>query len=471
MSRATAIDHAFAAFDDTAKGYFAELADLVAVPTESQNPARLTEMDRYCEQLMRPSLEAMGYSCRLYANPIAGCGPVLLATRNEDASLPTYICYGHGDVVLGMEGRWAEERDPWKVTFEGDRVYGRGVADNKGQHLAHLVALRAVIASRGRLGFTHKILIEMGEENGSKGLKEIVEANKADFAADGFFSSDGPRTELSKPNITLGNRGCCNFTLSVDLRSGGHHSGNWGGLLANPGIILAHAIASITDARGRIQVEGWRPEIPPHVREVLAGIDREAGPNAPKIDDAWGEPGMSRIEKIAAFNSFEVLAFETGNPQRPVNAVPPSARAVCQLRYVVGTDEARITDHLRIHLDRHGFNGVMIEPPPASNDGRFYASRTDPRHPFAQWMKSAVERNSNQPCGVMPNGGGSNMTYIMQYLVGMPCAWLPLSYAGCSQHAPNEHMLRPLMREGLRHVTGVYWDLGDEATAYRPQRT
>lgn len=60
------------------------------------------------------------------------------------------------------------------------------------------------------------------------------------------------------------------------------------------------------------------------------------------------------------------------------------------------------------------------------------------------------------------------MTYILQYLVGMPCVWLPLSYAGCSQHAPNEHMLRPLMREGLRHVTGVYWDLGDPATAYRP---
>lgn len=469
MSRMAAIDLALAAYDDAQRGYFAELAGLVAVPTESQNPARLPQMQHYCEQLMRPRLEAMGYTCRIYANPIAGCGPVLLATRIEDARLPTYICYGHGDVVLGMEGRWAEDRDPWQVTFDGDRVYGRGVADNKGQHLAHLTALRAVLKARGRLGFNHKVLIEMGEENGSKGLKEIVEANKADFAADGFFSSDGPRTELSKPNITLGNRGCCNFTLSVDLRAGGHHSGNWGGLLANPGIILAHAIASITDAHGRIQVEGWRPEIPSHVREVLAGIDREGGPNAPTIDDSWGEPGLSRIEKVSAFNSFEVLAFETGNPQRPVNAVPPSARAVCQLRYVVGTDEARITDHLRTHLDAHGFRNVKIEPPPAGNDGRFYASRTDPRHPFARWMQSAVERNSNQPCGILPNGGGSNMTYIMQYILGMPCAWLPLSYAGCSQHAPNEHMLRPLMREGLRHVTGVYWDLGDEATAYRPR--
>lgn len=468
MSRSMAIDRALAYFDDERTGYFKELADLVAIPTESQNPARLPEMRAYLDGPIRALIEPLGYKIRIYDNPLKGCGPVLLGTRIEDPSLPTFICYGHGDVVLGMEGRWANDRDPWKLSFEGDRVYGRGVVDNKGQHLVHIAAIRRIIEARGKLGFNHKILIEMGEENGSKGLKEIVEANKADFAADGFFSSDGPRTEMSKPNITLGNRGCCNVTLSVDLRDGGHHSGNWGGLLANPGIILAHAIASIVDSKGKVLVEGWRPKIPPYVRDVLKGIDREAGANAPKIDDTWGEPGLSRIEKVTAFNTFEVLAFETGNPEKPVNAVPPKARAVCQLRYVDGTDEANIEENLKKHLAAKGFTQVKVEPPPASNNGRFYASRTDPRHPFAQWMKSAVERNSNHPCGVLPNGGGSNMTYILQYIVGMPCAWLPLSYGGCSQHAPNEHMLRPLMREGLRHVTGIYWDLGEPGKGYRP---
>lgn len=468
MTRTLAIDRALTYFDDEKSGYFKDLAELVAIPTESQSAVRLKEMRDYLDGPMRAHVEPMGYTVRIYDNPLKGCGPVLLATRIEDPKLPTYICYGHGDVVLGMEGRWANGRDPWKLSFEGDRVYGRGVVDNKGQHLVHIAALKRILETRGKLGFNHKILIEMGEENGSKGLKEIVETNKADFTADGFFSSDGPRTEMSKPNITLGNRGCCNVTLSVDLREGGHHSGNWGGLLANPGIILAHAIASIVDGKGKILVEGWRPKIPPYVRDVLQGIDREAGATAPKIDDTWGEPGLSRIEKVTAFNTFEVLAFETGNPEKPVNAVPPKARAVCQLRYVDGTDEANIEENLKKHLAERGFTQVKVEPPPASNNGRFYASRTDPRHPFAQWMKAAVERNSNHPCGVLPNGGGSNMTYILQYIVGMPCAWLPLSYAGCSQHAPNEHMLRPLMREGLRHVTGIYWDLGEPGTGYKP---
>ena len=469
MTRETAVASALKYYDDRGSGYFADLARWVAVPTESQNPERVGVLGEYLQTVIRPELEALGYAIKIFPNPLAGCGPVLLGTRIEDPSLPTFISYGHGDVVLGMEGRWANDRDPWKLSFEDERVYGRGVADNKGQTLVHVAALREVMKARGgKLGFNHKFLIETGEENGSKGLKDIIDANKADFAADGFLSSDGPRTEIGRPNITLGNRGCANFILTVDLREGGHHSGNWGGLLANPGIILAHALASIVDAKGRILVEGWRPEIPGGVREVLKGIDRDAGPRAPKIDDYWGEPGLSRIEKIAAFNSFDVLAFETGNPAKPVNAVPPKARAVCALRYVVGTDAENIVSNLRRHLDERGFTQVTIEPPPAGNNGRFEASRTDHNHPWAQWVKGAVERNSNQPCGVLPNGGGSTMTYMLQYGIGMPCAWLPLSYAGCSQHAPDEHILVPLMREGVRHVTGIYWDLGDKQTGYRP---
>jgi acetylornithine deacetylase/succinyl-diaminopimelate desuccinylase-like protein len=468
MTHNDAIEHALAYFDDLAGGYFKDLTRYVAVPTESQNAARLADLEGYLVRIIQPDLEQLGYDCRLFANPVPGCGPVLLATRIENPALPTVIGYGHGDVVLGMEGRWRNGRDPWTLSFEGDRVYGRGTADNKGQYLVHIAALKHVIGARGHLGFNHKFLIEMGEENGSKGLREIVEANRSDFAADAFFASDGPRTDIGKPNITLGNRGCWTFTLAVELREGGHHSGNWGGLLANPGIVLAHAVASITDATGRIRVDGWRPEIPSHVREVLVGIVRDAGPTSPRIDDTWGEPGLSRIEKISAWNAFEVLAWEVGNPARPVNAIPPGARAICQLRYVDGTDESNLEASLRRHLDAKGFSNVRIGPPPDSNNGRFYSSRTDSRHPWAQWMKSVVERNSNRPCGILPNGGGSNMTYIFQYIVGMPCAWFPLSYAGCSQHAPDEHILMPLMREGLRHVTGIYWDLGDKERAYRP---
>src|SRR5690606_18069411 len=167
--------------------------------------------------------------------------------------------YGHGDVVLGDDANWREGLSPWTIKRDGEKLYGRGTADNKGQHTINMLALQTVLAVRGRLGFNSKFMIETGEENGSAGVRDVIEANKADFAADVFIGSDGPRVAADRPTITLGNRGARNFDLVVDLREGGHHSGNWGGLLANPGIILANALATIVSKGGQVLVPGLLP--------------------------------------------------------------------------------------------------------------------------------------------------------------------------------------------------------------------
>ena len=259
MTRDATVERALAYFDDEA-GYFADLTRRVAIPTECQEPERLPELYRYLSEAMGPAFEAMGFECTVYDNPLDGLGPVLLATRIEDEGLPTVLGYGHGDVIRGYDAQWRDGLAPWRLTREGDRVYGRGTADNKGQHSVHMGALAAVLETRGGLGFNSKFMIETGEENGSQGLKQLVAENAAAFAADAFIASDGPRVDIDHANLTLGSRGATNFALRVDLRDGEHHSGNWGGLLANPGVILANALAAIVDRNGRILLDAWRPE-------------------------------------------------------------------------------------------------------------------------------------------------------------------------------------------------------------------
>ena len=218
-----------------------------------------------------------------------------------------------------------------------------------------------MLRERGRLGFNAKLLIEMGEEVGSAGLRELCEQHKDGLLqADLLIASDGPRIAPDRPTLFLGARGGHMIDLVVDLREGGHHSGNWGGLLANPGIILAHALACITDARGTIAVPEWRPPLPQSVRRVLQGVEVDGGEDGPAIDHDWGEPDLTSAERVFGWNSFEVLAFITGTPERPVNAIPGHARAHCQLRYVVGTDTDDIIPALRRHLDRHGFRQVEV---------------------------------------------------------------------------------------------------------------
>src|SRR5262245_29758588 len=250
-----------------------ELARRVAFKTESQKlPATLPELRRYLDEEMTPAFTRMGFTTRIYDNPLPGQGPILLATYVEDAALPTVLGYGHGDVIRGLEDQWTKGKDPWVTARDGDRLYGRGTADNKGQHTLNMAALEAVRAERGgRLGFNVKFIIEMGEESGSKGLAELVAANKAAFAADVLIASDGPRVKPERPTMTLGCRGAINFDLACDLRAGGHHSGNWGGLIANPGVILAHALSSIVGSRGELLVPALSaPPISKAAKECLA---------------------------------------------------------------------------------------------------------------------------------------------------------------------------------------------------------
>ncbi len=464
MTRAAAIVGALAYFDDEA-GYFADLARRVAVPTECQEPERLPELYRYLDQEMAPAFEAMGFECRVYENPVDGLGPVLLATRIEDPALPTVLGYGHGDVIRGYDVQWREGLNPWVLQRDGDRVYGRGTADNKGQHSVHMGAIAAVLETRGSLGFNSKFMIETGEENGSGGLKQLVAENAAAFAADAFIASDGPRVDIDHANLTLGSRGATNFQLRVELRDGGHHSGNWGGLLANPGVILAHALATIVDQKGRILLDAWRPNsLSNSVRMALAPLTRHGGAGAPEIDPDWGEPGLTPAEKVYGWNTFEVLAFTTGNPDNPVNAIPPRAVADCQIRYVVGSDDEDFMPALRRHLDECGLEMVEIGPPPAGNAGGFRASRTDPDDPWALWAANAVARGTGETPVTLPNSGGSICNDVFRDVLRIPTIWIPLSYAGCCQHAPDEHIIWPLMREGMGIIAGLYWDLGDPET-------
>jgi acetylornithine deacetylase/succinyl-diaminopimelate desuccinylase-like protein len=443
-----------------------ELADRVAVRTESQkfpDTAAIAECHRYLDEHMKPAFEAMGFSIKTYDNPFKGQGPVLLATRIEDPALPTVLGYGHGDVVHGMEARWTKGKGPWITARDGDRLYGRGTADNKGQHTLNMAALAAVMAERGgKLGFNAKFMIETGEEAGSKGLKELVRANKTDFAADVLIASDGPRVKQDRPTISLGCRGAMNFDLVVDLREGGHHSGNWGGLISNPGFILAHALASIVGPKGELLIEALKaPPMSRAVKDVLADVEIDGGDKGPQVDEWWGEPELKPAERVYAANTFNILAFTTGTPERPVNAIPPKAVANCQLRFVAGTNVDQIIPAVQSHLAAKGHTLVKVVPPPPTNDGTFAATRTEPDHPWATFTTASAQRSTNVKPAIIPSTGGSICNDIFTDDLGMPTIWIPHSYASCSQHWPDEHILMPLSRSAIQLMAGLYWDIGE----------
>jgi acetylornithine deacetylase/succinyl-diaminopimelate desuccinylase-like protein len=455
MTRADAIARAHQELHSGA--FLAELDRRVGFQTESQNPERGDVLRAYLEQDLQPAFSKLDFSSRLIESP-SGKGPYLLAEYKESASAPTILMYGHGDVVDGMVGEWRDNLDPWRTTTVGNRVYGRGTADNKGQHSINLSALRAVREARGgRLGFNAKFIIETGEEIGSPDLRQVCESLREELAADLFLASDGPRLSAERPTLFLGCRGGIRIHLDVNLRAGSHHSGNWGGVLANPATILASAIATLVDGNGRLLVDQLKPpRLSNQIRSALADVKIEPMPDEPVLSDNWGEEGLSAAERLYAWNTLEVLAMSAGSIDKTANAIPGRAQAVLQLRFVVGTKVDNIAEVIRAHLHSKGFPMIEVQA-----TQRFAASRTDFDSPWVNWTAESIRQTTGKAPAVLPNFGGSLPNDVFSDSLGLPTMWVPHSYPGCSQHAPDEHILLSVTEEALGIMAGLFWDLGE----------
>ena len=461
-TRETALNNAARWFDE---GHFqAELSRRVACATASDAGGGTEPLAAYLTDTLAPGLRTLGFVCELLPNPVASAGPLLVARRIEDPALPTVLTYGHGDVVNGQDKQWREGLTPWALTIEGDRWYGRGTADNKGQHTINLGALAQVIAARGgRLGYNVTVLLETGEEVGSPGLRELCQQERERLRADLLIACDGPRVHAQRPTVFLGSRGVINFRLQMRARERAYHSGNWGGVLANPGTRICHAVATLMDPSGRITVPGLLPPpIEASVRDALRDVPIGGDVDDPATTPGWGEPGLSEAERLMAWNTLEVLALGAGAPERPINAIPHTATAVCQLRFVPGTRWTELGALVREHLDAQGFEDVSVEVIAATP-----ATRLPLDNPWVDWALHSIECSTGKPATLLPNLAGSLPNDVFADVLGLPTLWVPHSYPACSQHAPNEHLLGSVAREGLLMMAGLYWDLGERAPWFR----
>jgi acetylornithine deacetylase/succinyl-diaminopimelate desuccinylase-like protein len=461
--RTAALDLAAHRFDS---GAFEErLARLVSVKSTSHDPRFLSEMERYVTDEMTPWLEQMGFAVEVHPNTVPGIGPILFAERIEASDLPCVVTYGHGDTVLGMDDAWTCGAGPWTLKRDGDRWYGRGTADNKGQHAINLFALESVLQARGgKLGFNVKLVLEMAEERSSKGLRRFVETMGHRLGGDVFIASDGPRVAPDTPTVAAGSRGTFRFDLVVSPRTRSVHSGHWGGLTTDPAVVLSNAIASICDKRGKVLVRSWLPNggesLDPATRELLRDCTIDGGTDAAKLEPDWGEPGLRPAEKLYAWNSFIVLAMKSGVPEAPENTVSPVARATCHLRYTPATSPDAFIPALREHLDREGFSSVRIE-----NAGvGMPASATDPGSPWIAFAAQSLRASLDRHVQVIPCTSGGMPGDIFQDLLGLPLVWIPHGHNACGQHGLDEHMLIDTARSGVLGMAGLWWDM---ATAKR----
>ena len=121
----------------------------------------------------------------------------------------------------------------------------------------------------------------------------------------------------------------------------------------------------------------------------------------------------------------------------------------------------RLLPALREFLDKRGCSQGSL-----SADSRVApATRLEPDHPWVKWVIGSIEYTTGKEVAVIPNLGGTLPNDVFSETLGLPTIWIPHSYAGCSQHAADEHLLGSVGREALQIMTGVWWDFGDQRMA------
>ncbi|MEV0676381.1 M20/M25/M40 family metallo-hydrolase [Actinosynnema sp. NPDC050436] len=434
---------------DREPGLLAELAAWIAQPSVSRTGEGMADAAEHGLELLRRS----GLTARAVET---GGWPALVGTAPGPADAPHVLVYGHYDVQpAGPLHEWLSP--PFEPDFRDGRVYGRGTGDNKGQHLAQLLGLRALREITGGLPCRVTVLLDGEEETGSPNLaKAVRQLDRPDLVV----WSDGPVHESGRASVVLGVRGIVTFELRVRGANDVLHSGNWGGVAPNPAWRLVQVLAGMRDAQGNVLVEGFADDVVP-----LSPGERDALERLPvDVPEVLAGIGVSGLEPPAGLGyyqrltgptfSINSLTCEDAGEHRTV--VPNVAVAKCDMRLVGGQRADAVFAAIRAHLARHAPDVELV------TGGAMNPSRTLPETRWTQAVLRGAEVGLGEEPLLLPALGGSLPIAAFTDELDVPCYGVPLANVDEHNHAPNENLVLDWFRRGIVAAATVQRAIAEE---------
>jgi acetylornithine deacetylase/succinyl-diaminopimelate desuccinylase-like protein len=370
-----------------------------------------------------------------------GGHPVVYADWLHAPGKPTVLIYGHFDVQPADPlSLW--ESPPFEPVIQEGRVYARGASDDKGNMLAPLLALEALLAAEGALPVNVKCFWEGQEEIGSPTLPAFVAAHRDRFACDFVLSADGGQWGEEQPELLVGLRGLCALQVDVVGPAYDVHSGLYGGALQNPIHALAALLASLRDAEGRVRVEGFYDDVLELSAAERAEIARipydEAGVRQNLgVDTFFGEAGYSVLERSWVRPTLEVNGIWGGFQGEGVKTVLPSAaHAKITCRLVANQKPQRIVQQVKAHLERHAPPGVRVTVTVKENGAIPYWMPGE--HPGNQAARAILVEEYGKEPYLARSGGSIPVTAMFLESLGAYTVSFGFGLDDERQHSPNE---------------------------------
>lgn len=390
--------------------------------------------------------------------------PVIVAKRGDNPAWPHVIIYGHYDVQPAdpLE-KW--DTPPFEPVIKGERLYGRGTADNKGPLMVHIAAVARLLEKDPNLPLRLTFVVEGEEEIGSKNFKSFLLANKEKLRGDFVFLSDTAIPNPDQMVVTVGLRGMLAFEVELTGPNSDLHSGLHGGVLMNPLQALAELCASLHTSDGRVNIPGFydlvvEPE--PWEREQLAKLGLKEADYAAflGIKEFHTPPGYTPFEAIRFLPTLEFNGFVGGYQGEGTKTVIPGKAKVkitCRLvpnqtpdkvkKIVFDAIRARCPKGVTMAItEQHHATPYVAIPPDRSNTPK------DQSPVLARGFRAlekAVLETWGRPALFLREGGSVGLIADLKEVLGIDAVMPGLFLPEDNLHAPNESFHLGVMKKGI----------------------
>lgn len=428
----------------------ADLSRLVRIPSVSWDgfdPAHVEASANAVAELLRELGVFETVSVERASKPDGTPGqPAVLARRAARNGAPTVLLYAHHDVQPpGNDEDW--DTSPYepvlKPTDQGDRLYGRGTADDKAGVMAHVAAIRALTEAIGELDLGLAVFIEGEEEFGSPSFKDFIVRHRDALEADAIIVADSGNWDVETPAITVGLRGNATFIVSIRTLEHASHSGMYGGAVPDATLAAIKTFATFWDADGAVAVAGLQhrtADVPDYAEERLraeAGLPegvREIG-HGPVLDRIWNQP------------SITVTGIDLPSVQHASNTLTPVIRAKVSVRIAPGQSAADAFAAIKAHIEAHVPFGAEVSFDKVDLGEAFLV---DTSAGLFHLVKDALRAGWGRD--VVEMGVGGSIPFIAELVDVFPNAQILVTGvedADTRAHSPNESLHLGVFRKAI----------------------
>lgn len=430
----------------------AALADLEAfcrIPSVSTDPAYKGGIQAAAEWVADRMRQAGFETVEMIET---GGHPAVLGEILSNHGAPTLVVYGHYDVQPPEPfEKWTTP--PFEPTIRDDRLYARGVSDDKGPLLIPILVAEAYLKSTGRLPVNLKVLIEGEEESGSPHFEPTVARLRERLACDLVVSADCAMWRPDRPSITVASRGLVALDVTVTGAAKDLHSGRHGGSAPNPIRALVAMLASLHSVDGRVTVDGFMDGVDPPDPAILTAIDAAGFDaaayfgqiGAPLADPAPAGAELLRRQWLEPTLEFNGISGGYSGPGTKT-VIPSSASAKITCRLVAGQKPDAVVAAIERHLKAVAPSGLTVEVERHGPGSEAFS--IEPDLPALKVAEDLLGEMSGEKPLRVAMGATVPIGVVFKKQLGVGTVFFSFSTSDEDYHAPNEFFRLSSFRTG-----------------------